>query len=96
MGDRNVKSEITSLAKKNAWKPIPTTDPYMVSFKKYTEEDTVRINVWINNRNNLLTVGTYLKHPKQGRTQLFRKHVDLKELSKLFKNPRSHTGKGYR
>ena len=42
-----------------------------------------------------MTVATCIKHPKKGKTQLFRRNVSFDELEKLFKNPRTHTGKGY-
>ena len=51
----------------------------------------VRINVfWTTG-----TVGTCLDHPRQGKTQLFRRNVDLSTLREIFKNPREHTGSGY-
>ena len=42
-----------------------------------------------------MTVGTSLKHPKRGKTQIWRKRVDYALLNKLFINPRQHTNKGY-
>eukprot|EP00286_Rhodomonas_abbreviata_P017800 CAMPEP_0181322652 /NCGR_PEP_ID=MMETSP1101-20121128/19343_1 /TAXON_ID=46948 /ORGANISM="Rhodomonas abbreviata, Strain Caron Lab Isolate" /LENGTH=346 /DNA_ID=CAMNT_0023430581 /DNA_START=104 /DNA_END=1144 /DNA_ORIENTATION=+ len=50
-----------------------------------------RINVYYTTH----TVGTCLEHPHSGKTQLFRRDVDLAELEKLFHNPRAHTGRGY-
>ena len=42
------------------------------------------------------TVGTYLCHPKQKKTQLFRKNINTyTELDVIFKNPRVHTDKGH-
>ena len=41
------------------------------------------------------TVKTCLDHPRQGRTQMFRRNVDLAGLRRLFQSPRQHTGKGY-
>ena len=41
------------------------------------------------------TVGTCLGHQRQGKTQLFRRNVDLSTLREVFKNPREHTGSGY-
>lgn len=52
----------------------------------------VRINIYLSK----MTVSTGLDHPKQGKTQMFRKNVTLVELEKLFINPRTHTGKGYK
>lgn len=77
-------------------KRVESRDPYMVSFVKPTPNGSVRINVWKNDRNPLFTVGTYLNHPKQGKTQLFRKGMTLQEVEALLVKPRLHTGKGYR
>ncbi len=63
----------------------------LVSFKKLIDGNWARINVYLTK----MTVGTYLTHPKKGKTQLFRKNVGLKLLGKIFKNPRIHTKKGY-
>lgn len=60
----------------------------MISFKK----DDIRINVYYTT----MTVGTCLPHPKQGKTQLFRRNVSWELLNKLFAFPRAHTGVGYK
>lgn len=88
------KPGVKSLAKKHGWDEIETSDPYMISFGKVVGGKPGRINVWFGKKG--ITVGTYLKHPKQGRTQLFRKWVTREEMDLIFKNPRHHTGKGYR
>ncbi len=59
----------------------------LVSFRK----DGARLNLYYTTG----TVGTSLDHPKKGKTQMFRKGVDMELLEKLFKNPRLHTRKGY-
>ena len=41
------------------------------------------------------TVGTCLEHPKQGKTQLFRRNVSMSVLRQLLRTPRLHTGEGY-
>ena len=41
------------------------------------------------------TVGTCLEHPKQGKTQLFRRNQTALGLRDIFANPRAHTGAGY-
>lgn len=51
-----------------------------------------RINVWYTTG----TVGTYLEHPKAGKSQLFRRNVNLSLLEKIFKYPRVHTRRGYK
>ena len=68
-------------------------DSRVVSFvKQYVNgEDSARINVYWTTG----TVGTCLNHPRQGRTQLFRRNMDLKSLAQIFRNPRIHTGEGY-
>jgi hypothetical protein len=52
----------------------------------------VRTNIYLSK----MTVSTGLNHPKQGKTQMFRKNVTLVELAKIFENPRVHTNKGYK
>ena len=61
----------------------------VISFGK--PADNVRINVYWTTG----TVGTCLEHPRQGKTQLFRRNVDLSTLQQIFQNPRLHTGTGY-
>ena len=51
-----------------------------------------QVNVWWSTA----TVGTYLDHPRQGKTQLFRRNCSLVELREILDNPRKHTGKGCR
>ncbi len=60
----------------------------MISFFK----DGVRINVYYTT----MTVGTCLKHPSQGKTQLFRRNVSDHELEEILRYPRVHTKKGYK
>lgn len=59
----------------------------VISFCK----ESVRINVYYTTG----TAGTCLHHPVRGKTQLFRRHVSVDQLEQIFRNPRSHTGKGY-
>lgn len=40
-------------------------------------------------------MGSYLTHPRQGKTQLFRKQCDDEMTLHIFHDPRAHTGKGY-
>lgn len=51
----------------------------------------VQVNIYYSTR----TVGTALKHPIKGKTQLFRRHCSLGALEQILDNPRVHTGKGY-
>jgi hypothetical protein len=88
-----MEEAIKKLAKKHEWHEIENVrDPYMVAFSKIIDGRPARINVWPIR----MTVGTYITHPKQGKTQLFRKYVTPAEMEKIFKNPRQHTGKGYK
>lgn len=68
----------------------------VISFRKAVlneegVEEPVRINVYYTTG----TVGTALKHPRKGKTQLFRKCANLQEIEAIFNNPRVHTGLGY-
>ena len=52
----------------------------------------MKLNIWCTTG----TVGSYLKHPTQGNTQLFRRNIDtMSELDAILQNPRIHTEKGY-
>jgi len=62
-------------------------DQGMVSYS----DGATRINIYLTT----MTVATCLNHPKKGKTQLFRKGVNLKMLREIFEYPRKHTGKGY-
>jgi hypothetical protein len=73
---------------------IESKDPYMRSFLVPGDLGNVRVNVW--KKGELYTVGTYMHHPKKGKTQLFRRNCTEKEVREILKNPRLHTGKGYR
>jgi len=54
--------------------------------------DTLQLNIWCTTG----TVGSYLTHPRQGKTSLFRREVHSRgDLTQLFMNPRVHTGDGY-
>ncbi|KAJ3333820.1 hypothetical protein HDU76_002926 [Blyttiomyces sp. JEL0837] len=41
------------------------------------------------------TVKTSMNHPKQGKTQMFRRNLSEDAFIKVLKNPRFHTGQGY-
>lgn len=62
-------------------------DKGMISYS----DGQTRINIYLTT----MTVATCLNHPKKGKTQLFRKNVNLKMLKDIFECPRKHTGKGY-
>lgn len=74
---------------------IESKDPYMRSFLVPHNGENCRVNVWSNDKDNTFTVGTSLRHPRKGKTQLFRKGLKESEVLELLKNPRKHTRKGY-
>ena len=64
----------------------------VISFADGGDPQTLtRINVYYTTG----TVGTCVDHPRQGRTQLFRRDVDMALLRELMRDPRLHTGTGY-
>jgi Fic family protein len=81
--------KVKRLGKSHGWKmsAVKKSSAGMIAMEK----GTVRINIWPTT----CTVGTYLEHPTQGKTQLYRGHNSYKELEDIFKDPRKHTGKGY-
>ncbi len=61
----------------------------------------VKPGVQVNVYTTKMTVSTCLEHPKQGKTQLFRRSIDLKQLEAIFEKPRVHANEiksavGYR
>lgn len=42
-----------------------------------------------------MTVRTALTHPRMGKTQMYRKRVDMELMERILHNPRVHTPKGY-
>lgn len=85
--------QIEALARKHGWSFLdyqPNIE--MLSFHKTINDSFARVNIYITK----MTVATAIDHPKQGKTQMFRKRVGIELLEKLFANPRYHSGKGYR
>ena len=83
-----IKEKVVSIARQNMyvindWQPEQGTIIFT--------SGAVKIVVYLTT----MTVATCISHPKKGKTQLFRKNVSFEQLFKLFKNPRTHTGKGY-
>lgn len=86
-------AKIRRLAKNNGWDEITFQDDIgMLSFRKLIDDSPVRINIYTTK----MTVATCLDHPKAGKTQMFRKHVDKRLMKAIFKNPRVHSKRGYR
>ncbi len=82
------KEQVNKIAEDKGWKMITwQEDIAMASFYK----EKMRVNVYLTT----MSVATSLDHPKKGKTQLFRKKVNLKLLTRIFENPRVHTGSGY-
>ncbi len=80
--------EIQRLAKIYCWEEVEWQENIsMLSFVK----QGARINVYVTR----MTVATCINHPQKGRTQLFRKQVDVNLMAKIFRNPRVHTKRGY-
>ena len=83
------ESELDYMSKTGGWEKIQRlpSQPPMASYRK----DDIRLNFWLWTG----SVGSYLCHPSQGKTQLFRRDISMSEASDIFKSPRQHTGKGY-
>jgi len=84
-GGMPCEQELDRLASLKGWEKLSTSQPAMASYRK----DGNRLNFYLSTG----TVGSCLDHPRQGKTQLFRRKVT--DPSSLFDNPRQHTGEGY-
>jgi hypothetical protein len=67
----------------------------VLSFRSCTSTGAANSSARFNVYYSTGTVGTYLNHPRQGKTQLFRRNVSLDLLQDIFNNPRIHTDFGY-
>ena len=87
--------EFIKLSEEHGWKvKDQQTNIGMISFCRNGE----RINIYYTRKGcarSSFTVATCINHPKKGKTQLFRRGVDIEMLGRLFKKPRLHTEKGY-
>ena len=63
----------------------------LVFLERWLQNDKYELHVWCTTG----TVGSYLDHPRQGKTQLYRRNVDWSDLRQILNNPRVHTGTGY-
>ena len=80
--------EVRRTARRAGFEEIYLNDSSrVVSFAR----DETRVNVYYTTG----TVGTCVHHPRQGKTQLFRRNVDLQLLVAIMTNPRVHTDRGY-
>lgn len=87
--------QIIEFAIKNGYCLVLTRDPTLTSFTRGFGENKTRVNVW-ENKKGFFSVGTCLNHPKQGKTQLFRRCNNIDAVIKIIKNPRVHTDVGYK
>ena len=84
--------QIVDIAEKHTWWVLDYQENLgMISFSKATKDGICRLNIYITK----MTVGTSLDHPQKGKTQLFRRSVDKTLLTRIFKDPRVHTNRGY-
>lgn len=86
-------SRIVELGNKNGWylERYHQNTGLLIFKKKGYDPENKNVQVYTTK----MTVGTAIKHPQKGDTQLFRKDVSYQQLKTIFKNPRTHTGKGY-
>ena len=83
------ESMVQSLATELGWQQEASQDPSLLRFTRASTQELV--HVWFTTG----TVGTYVTHPTQGKTQLFRREMTFGDLRRIFLNPRIHTGSGY-
>jgi hypothetical protein len=83
------ESGLDGMAVTHGWTKL-STETSQAPMTSYSFQDT-RLNFWLSTG----TVGSYLDHPSQGKTQLFRRQVDMQQAEEIFQNPRVHTGAGY-
>ena len=77
-------------AQRHGWRKTASPssrNAHSVSYRK----DECKLTIWLNTG----TCGSFLSHPVQGKTQLFRKRNGEYDLEDIFKNPRKHTDSGY-
>jgi hypothetical protein len=85
-------SAVKKLAKKHGWTYEGASGNETVLIFSRTRKG---IHQQVDVYHTTHTVKTSLKHPKQKKTQLFRRHVDMEVLEQIFINPRVHTTGGY-
>ena len=66
-------------------------DGQKVFLERSLQGERYEMHVWCTTG----TIATFLDHPRQGKTQLFRRNLDMAGLRKVLNNPRAHTGDGY-
>ena len=81
---------VDRIAQRYGWRKTASAssrNAQSVSYRK----DSCKITIWLTSG----TCGSYLDHPKQGKTQLFRRRNGDYNLEDIFENPRIHTEEGY-
>lgn len=79
---------IEKIAESRGWqKTDATNNGIMMTFIR----GKMKVEIWPSR----MTVATMLRHPKKGKSKLYRCQVTFELLDEIFKNPRVHTGKGY-
>ncbi|KAF6262494.1 hypothetical protein COO60DRAFT_1293389 [Scenedesmus sp. NREL 46B-D3] len=58
---------------------------------EFYEKDGVKMDYYYTTG----TMKTSMDHPNQGKTQMFRRHLDDMQFQSVCQNPRTHTGQGY-
>lgn len=82
------QDRIIDLANKHGWVFIcKQSENCMISFMR----SSVRINIWPSKG----TVATAMDHPRKGKTQLYRRGLNINQIEEILINPRQHTGRGY-
>ena len=81
-------ARLQQIASSHGWEQVQfNVQSYVMGFKRGNERVNVYYTTW--------TVGTCVDHPKQGKTQLFRRNQTWADIDAIFRDPRVHTGAGY-
>lgn len=102
MTKQEMITKIIAISKQHNYVHLKTQD-WCINFEKVIDTERIVINVYWDKRlltfvtevNSAFKVQTTLTHPKKGRHQLNRHSINWIALSKIFHNPRVHTGLGY-
>jgi len=82
---------VRETAEQNGYREVEHNNKSRLLSFREGKSGSTRINVYYTTG----TVGTCLNHPRRGKTQLFRRNVNIDALDSIFANPRIHTGEGY-
>ena len=91
--------ELSAIAPELGYSVAKGRCPHVVICQRFTEKgDRIQVAVYWSekfSKGGVYTVGTAINHPKQGKTQLFRRDCSIDDVAGILRNPRSHTGRGY-